>query len=212
MRQLVIEYVLEGHQRGYSFTASTEGYTDEELKLIWRSAMPRGHGWAQYVGARSLKCFPLGVQRRVVVCETTVTDMRDESDRGGIRRVVIEVMSRADYFAYLDQRLLNLPESARVQAERLPTFRQRLAISNSLMRHKKEQLVLLHPYHRPDDWRLIEGVVIKLALNPPGAMRRWGDVIPFTTLALNPQDELPLVALPASRKQAIDHKTPQLTV
>ena len=82
-RQLVIDYVLEGHQRGYNFTSSTDGYSDAELKLIWRRAMPRGQGWSQYIGARSLKCFPLDGQRRAAVCETVVTAQRDEHGRGG---------------------------------------------------------------------------------------------------------------------------------
>ena len=102
---LVIEYVLEGHQRGYNFTSSTQGYSDDDLKTIWRNAMPRGQGWSAFVGARSLKCFPLDEHGlRVVACETVVTDMIDENGRGGIRRATIQVMARADYLTYLDRR------------------------------------------------------------------------------------------------------------
>jgi hypothetical protein len=39
--QLVLEYVFEGHQRGYNFTSSTKGFSDTVLKTIWRTAMPR---------------------------------------------------------------------------------------------------------------------------------------------------------------------------
>ncbi len=212
MRQLVIEYVLEGHQRGYSFTSSTQGYTDAELKLIWRSAMPRGQGWSQYAGARSLKCFQLESQRRMVICETTVTDMRDENGRSGIRRTLVDVMPFADYGTYLEQRLHTLPENVRARVEKLPSLGQRLAIHNSLLTHKKNQLVLLHPYRNPHDWQVAEALVIKLALNPLASMRGWGPVIAFTTLALNPSEESPLVALPADKAAAVDRKTPTIKV
>ncbi|HLV36897.1 MAG TPA: hypothetical protein VKY59_17370 [Spirillospora sp.] len=211
-RQLVIEYVLDGHRRGYDFTSSTHGFADDELKLVWRSAMPRGQGWGQYAGARSLKCFPLGEQRRVAVCETSVTDTQDENGRGGIRRAVIDVLNQADYFAFLDLRLMNLPNQVRARLDRLPTFGQRLAITNSLLSYKKKQLVLLHPFTDPDRWQLMEGLVIKLALDPIGPMRRWGRVIPFTTLALNHQDEAPLVALPLAKSATVDKKTPSIRI
>lgn len=212
MRQLVIEYVLEGHQRGYGFTSPTQGYTDAELKLIWRSAMPRGQGWSQYVGARSLKCFPLEDQRRVAVCETTVTDMRDENGRGGIRRTQVSVLAYPEYEVYLKQRLRSLPEQVSSRVEKLPSLGQRIAINNSLLTHKRNQLVLLRAYQNPEDWQMAEALVIKLALNPVGSMRRWGPVIPFTTLTLNPADESPLVVLPADKAAMVDRKTPLIKV
>ena len=83
MKQLILEYVLEGHKRGYNFTSSTQGFHDDVLKSIWRKAMPRGQGWnaAVYAGARSLKSFWLE-DGRMAMSETVVTDMRDEL-RGG---------------------------------------------------------------------------------------------------------------------------------
>lgn len=205
---LVIEYVLEGHQRGYSYTSSTHGYSDAELKAIWRSAMPRGQGWTQYIGARSLKCFPLDGQ--VVLSETVVTDQRDESGRGGIRRTVIDVLNPRDYQTALEHRLHELPSEIRARVDRIPTFTQRLAMNNQLMTHKKDQLVILHTYSTPERWQVMEGLLIKLALAPISAMSRWGRIIPFTTLALSPHDESPLVALPADKADRLDRKTPSV--
>lgn len=207
MRQLVIEYVFEGHQRGYNFTSPTSGYTDDDLKTIWRNAMPRGQGWGQYAAARSLKCFPL--DRAVAVCETEVTDLRDENDRGGIRRAVIDVLSHADYVACLQQRLRVMPDYIRARVERLPSFSQRMTIANKTMPkpRRNKQLVIVRPYTVPEDWQLVEGLLIKLALSPVGPMRRWGKIIPFTTLALSHPDELSLVALPAAKGQNLDKRT-----
>ena len=208
MSQLVIDYGLEGHQRGYNFSTPTNGFSDEDLKQIWRSAMPRGQGWSQYVGARSLKSFQLG--RAVVVCETEVTDQHDEHGRGGIRRTVIDLLTYREYVAFLQQRLESLPGPVRARLDNLPSFSQRLAIANKAMPtpRRKSQLVLLAPYSGPEQWRWVEGLVIKLALTPVGPMRRWGKVIPFTTLALSAHDESSLVALPVSRAAQVDRKTP----
>jgi hypothetical protein len=206
MPPLVLEYVLEGHQRGYNFTAGTSGYSDDELKWIWRRAMPRGQGWSRYIGARSLKCFPLEEQRRVVVCDVIVTAQQDEHGRSGIRRAEIEILPETEYAAYLEQRLRSLSGSARARLERLPTFGQRLALTNALLSRKQEQLALLHPFRQPEDWQVIEGLVMKLALNPLGPMRNWGRVIPFTTLALSAQDETLLVALPTDKADSLDRK------
>ena len=211
MQQLVIEYVFEGHQRGYNITSATNGLDQTTLKTIWRRAMPRGQGWGRYIGARALKCFPLD-DGLVAVSEVTVTDQRDESDRAGIRRAVIDLMDRRDYLAYLDNRLLNLPPEVRVQVDRLPSFTQRAKIMNRALPgvNKNPQMILSYPYTNPHHWLVIEGLVLKLALSPIGPMRRWGRVIPFTTLALDYREESLLVVLPESKARTI--KPPVLSL
>ena len=212
MPPLVIEYVFEGHQRGYNFTSPTSGYGDDELKAIWRNAMPRGQGWGQYVGARSLKCFP--VNRAMAVCETEVTDLRDEHGRGGIRRSVIQVMSRPDYMDYLEQVLHQLPASIQGEIEHLPSFRQRMAITNKTMRRPRRdgQLVFLHPYTAFEDWQVVEGLLIKLVLSPVASMQRWGKQVGFTTLALTHRDESMLVAMPSRQGRLLDNRTTVMRV
>ncbi|NJL56806.1 hypothetical protein HC928_17885 [bacterium] len=81
---LVIEYVHEGHQRGYNFTSPTDGYTDAALKQVWRGAMPRGQGWGAegLAGAHALKSFVLD-DGRVALSRVTVTDQADDAGRRG---------------------------------------------------------------------------------------------------------------------------------
>ena len=67
-------------------------------------------------------------------------------------------------------------------------------------------------YSTPERWRVMEGLLIKLALSPVTAMSRWGRIIPFTTLALSPHDESLLVALPADKAERIDRKTPSIKI
>ena len=211
MNQLTLEYVLEGHKRGYNFTSATHGFDADTLKHIWRSAMPRGQGWGNYIGAQSLKTFPLD-DGRVAVSAITVTDMQDESGRTGIRRAVIDVLNEEDYLAHLDQRLLSYPAIVRERVEDLPTFMQRAKINNHLRFKSDPQVVLAYPYAGAYAWQLIEALLIKLALSPSGPLRRWGPVIPITTLALDYREESPVVVLPQEQAQKLTQRDKKLNV
>lgn len=195
MQPLVLEYVFEGHQRGYNFTSPTRGYSDTALKTIWRSAMPRGQGWNAYVGARALKSFLLD-DGRMALSEVTVTDLRDESGRGGIRRAVIQVMYPGAYSEYLKDRLRRYPHAIQSQVERWPSFGQRKRLLERGVRGAA-QTVCTYAYTSPDDWQTAEAITLKLATSP-GLLLRSG-LLPFTTLALDYRDESPLVVLPADR-------------
>lgn len=195
MQPLVLEYVFEGHQRGYNFTSPTRGYSDTLLKAIWRSAMPRGQGWAQYAGARSLKSFPLD-DGRAALAEVTVTDLKDESGRAGIRRAVIQVMYPGAFIAYLKDRLRRYPDAVQAQIARWPTFGQRTHLLDRALRGAP-QTVCAYPYTTPEAWDTAEAFALKLAITP-GLVFRSGTPA-FTTLALDPREESPLVVLPAER-------------
>lgn len=202
MRRLAIEYVLEGHRRGYDFTSPTAGFADEVLKAVWRSAMPRGQGWNApvYAGARALKSFL--VDDFVAVSEVVVTDQRDDGGRGGIRRAVVEIMGFGDYSAHLEDRLRAYPPDVRAALERLPTLAQRARIVKYAVK-KGGQLVLAQAYAGPRAWDVTEALVIKLALSPFPPAARSGRIVPFTTLALDHREESPLVALPAAKARQL---------
>jgi hypothetical protein len=202
MTRLVIEYILQGHRRGYNFTSPTHGFDEAVLRQIWRCAMPRGQGWGAYIGAQSLKSFLLD-DGRVAVAEVAVTDLRDENGRAGIRRAVIDALSQQDYLAHLDQRLLSYPSYIRARVDQMPTFLQRAKIANQARFGSHQQLVLAYPYAGPDAWQMIEAFVIRLALSPVGPLRRRGPVIPLTTLALDYREESTLVALPQQRARQL---------
>jgi hypothetical protein len=197
MNPLVIEYVLAGKQRGYNFTSPTSGYDDDTLKRIWRSAMPRGQGWADYVGARSLKCFPLD-ERRMALAEVSVTDQSDESDRRGIRRAVVHVFYGEDCAAFLRRWLKQYPPDLHASLDRLPTPSQWASIVGRvlpLLGKRDQQLILTTPYDARR-WLLMEGMIIKLALALQVGIPRTSSVVPFTTLALDAREEMKLVAVP----------------
>lgn len=200
MDTLIIEYRTEGRERGYGFTSPIRAYDEETLKRIWRSAMPRGNGWADYVGARSLKCFPLD-ERRYALSEVTVTDQQDESGRRGIRRAEVRVMVAEACAAYLRHRLLEYPADIAREIDRLPTVGQWGTIVSRMMPllgKKQRQLVLTRAYGH-DRWQIMEGVIVKLALALQVGVRRQQGLVPFTTLVLDAREEMRLIGMPEAR-------------
>lgn len=198
--QLVIEYVFEGHERGYNFTSSTKGIADDTLKHIWRNAMPRGQGWGQYIGAKSLKCFPIVDSDKIAVCDVIVTDLADERGRTGIRKAVVDILSETAYFAFLRERLESYSKTVRSRAEDRLTFCKRTNIIGKTLPkfRKNHQLILVRPFKNPEDHQVMEAFTLRLALEPLISMKRWGVVIPFTTLALDHLEESTMVVLPKS--------------
>lgn len=210
MQPLVIEYLIEGRLKGYTFTSPTNGYSDAALKSIWRNAMPRGQGWnaERYAGAHALKCFPLD-ERLLALAEVTVTDQRDESGRRGIRRAEIHVMHAEHCAAALRQRLRSYDPTTCDHLARLPNPRQWGQIVDRLLPvlGRDKQLVLTRPYAH-DTWQVMEALVVKLALSLQVGLKRYHGVIPFTSLALDPREESPIVAVPADSIGKVANLTP----
>lgn len=198
MRQLVIEYLLEGVHRGYAFTSPTQGVPEETLRTIWRLAMPRGQGWGGtvYAGSLALKGFAAG-EHTAALSQVTVTDQQDEIGRRGIRRVVIWLMSPDECVLHLRQRLDSLYRE--LLARGVVTPRQWAKLGDSLTHRLrgKNQVILSHPYQTPAHWKMVEALVLRLSLTHQGPDTCWNKFVPFTTLALDARDESRLVAVPA---------------
>jgi hypothetical protein len=198
MRQLVIEYALEGRQRGYTYTSETRGFNDDTLKYVWRTCMPRGQGWgaAEFQQARSLKSFTLP-DGRVALSDVVVTDARDESGRAGIRKAVIDILQPGEYVEALQQRFLAYPSNVQAEGSRKPGFGRR-----RVPRVGEEQVICSHPYMQVQQWQLVEALILHTAIT---RMEGWlgGQLLCFTTLALDYRDESPLVVLPESRAQQV---------
>ena len=209
MRQLVLEYVFEGHKRGYNITSPTNGFNDDTLKTVWRNAMPRGQGWGAdaYVGARSLKSFPLP-DGRIALADVNVTGLKDESGRGGIRKAVVDIMQPGEYLDILRARFNRYPQNVQLEASRKPGFgRRRMPKVQG-----DAQVVLAHPYTTSDQWQSIEALILYEALELLD--RRWlgGKYFPFTTLALEYRDESQVVVLPESRANELQSTGAKLQV
>lgn len=220
MHHLTIDYVLNGRRRGYSFTSPTDGLHPELLKIIWRSAMPRGQGWSaeKYRGARALKCFPLP-SGEVAFCETVITDLRDEVGRGGIRRTDIRVMTEHEHHEYLRHRLGELPAQTTAEAETRLNSRDWQLLFNKNREAKrprtmiKPQTILAYPY-MAGAWQFVEACILLLAsratlltnlIEVSPRLNPFADrVLSFTTLALDYQEGGRIVALPLDQAQAYD--------
>jgi hypothetical protein len=209
MRQLVLEYVFEGHKRGYNITSPTSGFNDDTLKTVWRSAMPRGQGWGApvYENARSLKSFPLP-DGRLALADVNVTGLHDESGRGGIRKAVVDIMQPGEYLDALRARLGHYPQNILAEANRKPGFGRRRIPKVQ----RDSQIVLAHPYKTADTWQMIEALILTEAVELLD--RRWlgSKYFSFTTLALEYRDESQLVILPVSRANELQASNRKLQV
>ncbi len=200
MSKLVIEYVFEGQHRGYNFTSATDDYSEAILKTIWRQAMSKGRGWGDgvFVGARSIKAFPLP-DDQIAVSKITVTDLTDESGRRGIRRAEIDVMPPQVYHHHLQSRITAYP--ADVQARAKVHYNQ---LHDHFPRLKRTMpLILAQHFKTQRDWWTIEALILKLVTKPLRQMKRWERVIPFTTLALDHRDESRIIAVPTAKANSI---------
>ncbi len=211
MPHLVIEYVLQGYAPGYNFTTPTNGFDDETLKTIWRSAFPRGQSWANYTGLRALKCFPVK-ENLYALSEVTVTDMQDEAGRKGIRRAEIDLFTTAECIDHLNARFERYPAEVHRRLDRKLSLNEwRKILDRTLPRFKGEpQVILTHPFKDATDWQIIEALVLKLALCRIGPIKRWGSLASFTTLALDYRDESSIVAIPKQHINGI--KAPVIDV
>jgi hypothetical protein len=166
--------------------------------------MPRGQGWgaAGYQGARSLKCFPVS-EDIVALSTSTVTHQQDEMGRKGIRRAEIEFILMRDILAHLRAMVETYPEEVRRGAEQafsVKTWAQIIDRALPKLRGKPSQVVFSHPFGGAEDWRVIEAIVLNLALAwPLHAMPGWGKFFSFTTLALTNEAESRIVAIPAEK-------------
>lgn len=209
MRQLVLEYVFEGHKRGYNITSPTNGFNDDTLKTVWRNAMPRGQGWGAdvYVDAHSLKSFPLP-DGRIALADVNVTGLKDESGRAGIRKAVVDIMQPGEYLDALRARFSRYPQSIQLEANNKPTFgRRRIPKPQG-----DSQIVLAYPYKTAEAWQIVEALILTEAIELLD--RRWlgSKFFPFTTLALEYRDELQVVVLPESRANELQNAVAKLRI
>lgn len=200
---LIIEYGLDSDQPGYRFKPPVSGFSEEALRVIWRHAMPRGQGWGSngYLGARSLKCFPVDAHTAALSL-VTVTDQQDEIGRRGIRRAEITLVPAQDHLAYLERWLESYPSPVRAAAQhRLAPYLWHRILDKAIPKLKRGQpVVLAHPYSGPRSWQFMEALMLKLVTSRAVRLvEGWGAVSSFTTLALDWQDESRLVALPLDK-------------
>ena len=205
MQTLTIEYHLDGMQPGYRFAPGSDPVDEVTRRAVWRSAMPRGQGWgdAAYRAARSIKLFETG-RGQVAASAVRVTEMVDEMGRAGIRRAEVTLMRVSAYRAFVEASFDAYPRAVRQAAhDRLGSTMWRRVLNKALLR-AQQQIVLAYPYHGPDDWQLVEALVMRL-VTAPGVrwVEGWGTTPSFTTLALDWREESRVVALPLDRARLV---------
>jgi hypothetical protein len=207
LHHLAIDYVLEGARPGYTLH-NADGLSDAVLKTVWRTAMPRGHGWGapHLVVARSIKCFALP-DGRAAVSHTVVTDQIDEQGRAGIRRAEIDVLPDSGVVDILKHFLRSYPEAVHADAHNKLSVGRWLTILNQALPRlleRNDQIILTYPYTSNASWQVIEYIVLHLATTwSIRALRGWPRVLSLTTLALDAHEESRIVAIPADAAQRL---------
>jgi hypothetical protein len=216
MRELVIDYLLEGQRRGYTIISPTDGIPPENVKAIWREAMPRGQAWNEYIGARSLKCWVLP-GGEAALCEVRVTRRADEAGRTGIRQAHVHVGTAAEIHAVLLNRLAALPAAVVSDAERKLASKEWQLLfrkhreAHAPRRMLKPQTILSRPYSA-EGWSFVEACILLLAtratlltnlIEVSPRINPFADrLLSFTTLALDVRDETRLVGVPLRHAEA----------
>ena len=200
MQQLVIDYVLDGEQRGYNFVTPTRSISTADRKTIWRQAMPRGQGWGDslYADARAIKCIPLS-HGQVAISEVRVTGQRDEIGRQGLRRAEISVLDGDEYEAFMTARWQEYPPDIREAANSKLGLGLWARLTDAAMPKVKgeAQIILAHRYSGAAGWQVVEAVIFKIALAKRVRwFKGWGRINPFTTLVLDHREESRLIAMP----------------
>jgi hypothetical protein len=222
MRLLWLRYRLEGARRGYTLTDAATGEAPvlpaDDLRALWRAALPRGQGWNAPAlrGAHALKVLPLP-SGLVALSRSVVTDLHDEAGRAGIREADVQLGTPAEAAAALDQALAALPAREVAEAERRLQSREwallfrkvrDAAEPRSLL---KPQTVLAHDA-APTAWTFMTACLLLLVtrqtlltnlIEVSPRINPFADrLISMTTLALDPRDELRLIGMPIAAAQA----------
>lgn len=170
---------------GYKVTAFSQDLSRDEVKYIRDHSVPKGTGWDSYIGAESLKAFPLPDASRMAVSIAKVTSAKDEAGRHGLLSIEVEIYTREKYWQFLDDYYRTLLRQYRFESHTLQEIPAR-AIP------KKKQLVLAYPFSRNShlsEWKYVEAVILKAVLMKPLATS-------FTTFALSAYRESQVVVLP----------------
>lgn len=218
MRELVIDYLLEGARPGYAIVTPTDGIPQENVRAIWREAMPRGQAWSEYSGAKSLKSWTLP-SGEIALCDVLVTDRADEVGRRGIRQARVHIGTPGQIHGALSERLAALPDEITSDAERKLSSREWQLLfrkhrsTHSPRRVIKAQTILARPYS-VSGWQFVEACILLLAtratlltnlIEVSPRVNPFADrMLSFTTLALDVRDETRLIGVPLRHAQAAD--------
>lgn len=175
---------------GYGFANRSSDLTEADLGSIREKALPRGDGWASYIGMESLKSFRLN-RNWLAISRVRVTDQRDEYGRSGILGARVEIFSdEGDYLRSLEDRLRQLVSGSRLTESDLqppPLFR---VIEQVVANHR---VLLSRHFTGRVSWIYVEAAILKAVLSLP---RHLSTSISFTTFALSPYGESFIVAVP----------------
>ncbi len=210
--------ITSSGRRGYLCVAHSEGLSKSTIATLERIALPFGSSWQLYMGARSVKAFPID-RGRMAVSYVRITDNYDDHGRLGVltcQCVVVKFEQFVDlisrpYFAF--DAVFNQPgavsklldsrpggEDSRVHDELSLKISSSSAFRSRLRLLIGRRVILRRPFSNAEQWRSVEHAVQSLVLHLPTALKRNISFVTFTTSSADP---MRLIAMPEGRSPEV---------
>lgn len=201
---------------GYRCTSRSGALDNSTVALLERVALPFGNGWHRYIGARSIKGFPID-QTNMALTYTQVTGSRDDHGRPGVLLCKAAIVNVLDYAVLLslpgfgfDDIFRHPPNVAELLAGAArdllePGKRERQFDSDAnpstlvsdakslLFLGIRRKVILAEHYVSPRQWTAVEQGMRSFVVRLPITLIRR---ISFATMTLSLADPMKIIAMP----------------
>jgi len=206
--------ITSSGKHGYRCTAHSKNLDRSLVSTLEKVALPFGNAWDRYIGARSIKVFPVD-NRKMALSYTRVTEDKDDYARTGIlvcQCIVVTLNQYAllmkqpafgfDDLAYADPGALEqfFDEKIRERPEREPRLLDQASDASVVTpRNAKlrllvgRPLVIKHSFEHANRWKLVENAIQTLVSEMP---RYSQHRLSFATMTLSPADQMKIIAIP----------------
>jgi hypothetical protein len=198
---------------GYRCTAKSPGMNTSVIRKLEQLALPFGDSWDSYIGARSIKTFPIG-KGEMAISYVQVSDDQDDYGRPGILFCQCVLVSFDDFMSLVYQpsfafeHVFRNPASLKMilgelaphpckltwwSSSQIPQDMLRMLAEGLLRIYSNRKLILSYQYQSPTQWKYVEQTIQTLmVLLPPMLLRR----LSFATLSLSIMDPSSVIAVP----------------
>ncbi len=194
---------------GYHCVYHSDGLSPSDVALLERTALPYGSNWGSFIGARSIKVFPIASER-TAISYIRVVDSADDHGRRGILECQCALITTGQLIRLLKlpdfsfDTIINKPDALYSILgghgpvnDPLPDIQPKPGI---LPRHTSllkllagRKVILKREYRGPEDWRSVEHSIRTFVLGLPSALIRYAS---FATLTLSEADDMRIIAVP----------------
>lgn len=199
-------------ERGYHCVEHSPGLDRAIVRALEQGALPYGAEWGSFIGARSIKAFPID-RVKAAVCYSRVSDRLDDHDRAGVLVCHCVVVDPTQFKALLRQpdlgfqsvfegvsrddslpgRKLGLGSREPRPVQDLGALAQSFGVARRLRLLLGGRMVIRRRFDNVDQWKTVERSIQRIVLQLPISL---GWRIPFATLTLSTSDPVKILGVP----------------